>query len=118
MKKLMMLIVTAIFTLSFTACSMAGETHVGQSVKHSGKAFSHGGASIGHSIAGSAQIVSAALAVPFTIVGSVGAVSTEISNELMKAATEPAQGPLVISDEAFTVGPAPNEALNNNAKTQ
>lgn len=104
-------IIFTIITI-FSADSFAWDnTHSGRAVKEAGKAGSHSSASAGHSIAGSAQVTSAASAVPFAIAGSAGAVSMEIAGGLMDAATAPIGAPLEITDESVTAGPPPNQAL-------
>jgi hypothetical protein len=111
MKKIKVLAISSVFIMVLSVNLFAGDTHSGQAVKEAAKAGSHASASAAHSIAGSGQVTSAVSAVPLSVVGSVGAVSTEIAKDLMEAATAPIGAPLEISDEAVTVGPPPDKAL-------
>ena len=89
----------------------AGDTYSGQAVKPSGQASVHGSAAVAHGVVGAAQFTSGAVAVPLYVVGSVGAASTYIADELMAAATAPVGEPLAIADETVTVGPSPDLVL-------
>lgn len=92
----------------------AGNTHSGQSVNHAAKSGSHASGSAAHSIMSSGQVASAVVAIPFAIVGSVGEVSKQISEDLIDVATTPIGEPLEITDESFIVGPPPNDAIKLN----
>lgn len=111
MKLLKIIAIVSTVTLIWSANSFASENHSGQAIRETGKSGSHASASVGHALAGSGQVTSAASAMPFAIVGSAGAVSTKVSNELMEAATAPIGTPLEITEESITVGPPPSEAL-------
>jgi len=102
-----------ILTFCFTAnlAAFAANTYSGQAIIESGKASYHASNSVSHALVASGQVVSAASAVPFAIVGSVGAVSNEIANDLIDAATAPSGMPLEITDQNVTVGPSPGKAL-------
>ena len=107
------IMISLISILSMIGNANAG-SHGDQAIKHSSKSISHASASVGHSIVGSGQVASAVAAVPFAIVGSVGEVSKNISEDLMDIATTPIGEPLEISDESFIVGPPPSEAIEIN----
>ncbi len=111
MKFVKSLTIALLVTLTLSVNSFAGETHSGRAFVEAGNASSHASASAAHSIAGTAQVTSAALAVPLFVVGAVGGLSNEIAIDLMDIATAPVGTPLEISDESMTVGPAPNNAL-------
>lgn len=111
MRKMNLFLISVILGLSFTSYVFAAEsTHSGKAVENASKAGSHASASAAHSIAASGQVTSAASAVPLAIGGSVGAVSGQLANESMRAATAPIGTPLQITDETLTIVP-PNEAL-------
>ena len=112
MKKAITLI-TAVVMMMITTCSLsfAQETHAGQAVKHTGAASSHASRSAAHSIAASGQVVSGVIAVPLMSAGVVGAASAQAGEALWDGATAPAHGPLEISDETVTAGPAPDKAM-------
>ncbi|WP_300463825.1 hypothetical protein [Desulfobacula sp.] len=117
MKKIKILIISGVLVLAINGIAFSGDTHSGKAIEQAGKAGSHGSASAAHAIVGSGQVTSAASAVPLSVAGSVGAVSTEVANELMDAATAPIGTPLEITDESVTAGPPPNEVLKTNKKT-
>lgn len=117
MKKMMILAIICIVTLALNGNLLAGDTHSGEAVKQGSKAASHGSASAAHAIVGSGQVTSAASAVPLSVAGSAGAVSTEIAKDLMEAATAPIGSPLEITDESVTAGPPPNEVLKTNTQS-
>jgi len=103
-------IVTFCFTANLTA--FAADTYIGQAIIESGKASYHASSSAAYALVASGQVVSAAAAVPFAIAGSVGAVSNEIANDLIDAATTPPGKPLEITDITVMAGPSPDEALH------
>ena len=107
MKKTFISLIVLTFYLIISSNSFAGSTHSGQALKDSGNASYHASKSAAHAIVASGQVVSAAAAVPFAVGGSLGAVSNEIANDLLDAAT----APLEITDQTVTVGPPPGEAL-------
>ena len=112
MKKINLLVIAYAVTIILSTNSYGGaDTHSGQAVEEASKAGSHASAGSAHSIVGSGQVTSAASAVPLAIGGSAGAVSTEMANDLMEAATAPIGTPLPIADESVVAGPPPNEAL-------
>lgn len=86
-------------------------TYSGRAVQESARGMSHAAAGVMYGAVASGQAVSAAAAVPFTLIGSVGAVSTCIGQGLTDAATAPAGAPLPIADEIVTAGPPPDQAL-------
>lgn len=95
----------------FGSTVYADNTHAEEAVKKSAQASGNASASAAHSIAASGQVTSAALAVPLTVVGSVGAVSAKTGDALSKAASAPIGTPLVVTDEVVTAGPPPSEAM-------
>ncbi len=97
--------------LIFSTNALGGESHSGRAIADLGKASTHASAGAGHAIVGSGQAISAIASVPFALVGSVGAVSSEIAKDLLNAATAPVGTPLEITDETVSAGPPPNEAL-------
>ena len=113
MKKLITSL-TALTVLMITACtqSFAQDSHTGNAIKHAGAASSHASRSAAHSIAATGQVVSGVIAVPLMSAGAVGAASARLGEELWDAATAPAGGPLEISEETVTAGPAPDEAVH------
>jgi hypothetical protein len=110
MKAIKMWSAAIVLSLAVTGTSHA-DTYSGRAAAESGQAASHAGGSMVNGAAASGQATSAAVAVPFAIVGSVGMVSGEIANGLMDAATAPAEGPLPVSSEAVTAGTPPDQAL-------
>lgn len=102
-------ILTSCFTAKLAA--FAADTYIGQAIIESGKASYHASNSTAHALVASGQVISAASAVPFAIVGSVGAVSNEVANNLMDAATITPGTPLEVSDQAIMVGPPPGDFL-------
>lgn len=116
--------------LGILACSCAllfagnvyAATNSGRAVEEAGQTSAHASASAAHGIAASGQATSAAAAVPVGVsgaasvgsgaaAGSVGSAGIQAADNLMKAATAPADGPLPVSDETITAGPPPNKAL-------
>lgn len=87
------------------------DTHSGKAASHGSQASQHASGSAAHAIMASGQVVSGAASVPFMASGASGAVSAQIGEDLNKAATAPADGPLEISDETITVGPPPDQAM-------
>lgn len=105
----------AIVTLVLSSSSIfAADTHSGQAVNHAAKSGSHASGSAAHAIMSSGKVSSAASAIPFAVVGSVGEVSKQISKDLMDAATAPIGTPLEITEESIVAGPPPNEAIKAN----
>lgn len=115
MKKLI-LAVTLILSVGFAGNSFAEETYSGRAVAESGRASSHASAGVTYGTVASGQAVSAVAAVPFAVLGSAGAVSSEISAGLMELATAPAGTPLPITDEVFTAGPPPDRAIQEQSR--
>lgn len=111
MKTLYGLAIASAITLILNCSSFAGDTHSGQASLEASKAGSHASKSAFHAIVASGQVTSAASAVPLAIGGSAGAMSAEIAEDLIDAATAPEGAPLHITDETVTVGPPPDEAL-------
>jgi hypothetical protein len=102
------------FTLMITTTcglSFARDTHASKAVKHAGAAGSHASRSAAHSVAASGQVVSGVIAVPLMSAGAMGAASAQAGEALWEASAAPAHGPLEISEETVTAGPAPDQAI-------
>ena len=104
-----------VFVLIALAC-LAGTcsaecTYSGRALQESASVSSHASAAAVYGAVALTQAVSAVAAVPFGMAGSAGAVSAQISEGLMDAATTPVRGPLPISDRIITAGPSPDQAL-------
>lgn len=109
--KTMLLGISLIALLSVNA--YAGDTHSGRAVTHSGQASVHSAEAAAHGSVGAVQVTSGAVAVPLYVIGSVGALSTHVADELMEVATTPIGEPLEITDETVTAGPPPDKVLAN-----
>lgn len=81
------------------------------SVQHSGQASKHGVNAIGHSMAGGGKLISGAVAVPLTAVGSVGKVAGDAGKEMWNNATAPIGEPLPVTEDTITAGPPPAKAI-------
>ncbi len=112
MEKFGLLVMSSAFLIILNLNACASATHSEQAIKESGEAASHASASLAHGIIASGQVTSAVSAIPLAVVGSVGAVSAEISKDLLEVATTPIGTPLEITDETVTVGLRPEEALS------
>jgi len=106
MKKKMVITCAVLISMFFGQQAMAQG-----STQHSGQAVGHSALAVGHGAVGSAQLTSAAVAVPLIAVGAVGAVSAEMGKGLIKAANKPIGEPLEICDETLTAGPSPDRAI-------
>ncbi|MBF0572359.1 MAG: hypothetical protein HQK69_01165 [Desulfamplus sp.] len=115
---IMVIVITIMGAFLMTKYSFAADTNSGQALDESGKAGAHASNSAAHAIISTGKVTSAASAIPLSIGGAAGAVSSEIANDLMDAATAPAGTPLEISDESVSVGPPPDEALKTNTETK
>ncbi|MDH3513862.1 MAG: mechanosensitive ion channel protein MscS [Gammaproteobacteria bacterium] len=73
---------------------------VAESTKHSAQA-------VGHSLAAGGKLVSGVAAVPLLVVGGMGQASMAAGQALW----ETADGPLPVTDENFTAGPNPGQAM-------
>ena len=73
---------------------------VADSTKHSVKA-------VGHSVAAGGKLVSGVVAAPLMIVGGVGQASMAAGQALWQTA----DGPLPVTEESFTAGPNPGQAM-------
>jgi len=111
MTKLKISVIVLAIAMLLSVNSFGSDTHSSKAVEESGKVSSHASTSAAHAISGSGQVTSAVSAVPLSIGGAAGAVSTEMAKDLMDAATAPIGTPLKIADESVTAGPPPNEAL-------
>ncbi len=112
MKNTFILTIISLCFLAMSGHVLAGDSQSGQAITHGVQAGSHASASVAHGAIGSAQVTSAASAVPLGVAGSVGAASAKGADTLMESATAPIGTPLDITDEAVTAGPPPSEALN------
>ena len=91
---------------------------------HSGKASKHSVLALSHGVAGSAQVASAAVAVPLVVVGSValsaGAASVELGEGLSKVASSKASQKtthhveLEVTEITITVDRSPAQAMKDN----
>ena len=104
----------AIGILVSSSSIFAADTHSGQAAKHAANSGSNASGSAAHAIMSSGQVASAAAAIPLAIIGSVGEVSKQISEDLMDAAMAPIGTPLEITEESIVAGPPPNEAIKAN----
>lgn len=112
MKQLFKLIMASIIMIiTINSQAFAQGTHAGKAIKNASAAGSHASQSAAHSIAATGQVVSGIIAVPLMSAGAVGGVSARMGEELRDAANAPATGPLEISDETVTTGPAPDQAI-------
>lgn len=118
MKVLSYLTCVAVLFSSFTSFAEPSSEHSGKASKHSALALSHG-------VTGSAQVASAAVAVPVFVAGStalsVGAASIELGEGLSKVAsskankTTPAQpAELTVTEITITVDRSPTAAMKAN----
>ena len=93
--------------------------------EHSGKASKHSALALSHGIAGSAQVASAAVAVPLVVVGSValsaGIASVELGKGLSKVASSKASQvkrakhiKLEVTEITITVDRSPAQAMKVN----
>jgi len=83
----------------------------GGSVEHSSAAIVHSAQAGGHSMVAGVKLVSGAVAIPLQAAGAIGRASGEVGDELWRAANTPEGDPLPIAPEAFSAGPPPGEAL-------
>ncbi len=111
MKKTLTLIIIIATIVIIAPVSYAQGTHSGQASRNAGQASGAASKSAVHSVAASAQIASAIIAVPLVAIGAVGSVSTHVGEELWDAATSDFSAPLEISDEIVTAGPSPEKAV-------
>ncbi len=115
-------------TLSYLTCvsvlltSMT--TFAEPSTNHSGKASKHSALALSHGVKGSAQVASAAVAVPLVVAGSValsaGAASIEMSEGLSKVASSKATQvkhakkiELEVTEITITVDRAPDQVMKD-----
>jgi hypothetical protein len=106
--------IIAFITLSIcvTGCSFTQCNQGRDALKEAGKASSGARKSSIHAVAASGRTTSAVSSVPFLIGGAAGAASGKAGSDLQQTATQPIGQPLDITDEAITVGPPPDQALN------
>ena len=83
----------------------------GGSVQHYAQASRHLSHAVGHSAVGGVKLSAAVSAAPLKLSGAVGVVSSRMGDDLWHASNAQIDGPLRISDEIITVGPAPDRAL-------
>ncbi len=118
MKALSYLTCVGVLLTSFTSFAEPSSEHSGKASKHSALALSHG-------VTGSAQVASAAMAVPLVVVGSValsvGAASIELGEGMSKVAASKASKvkkaqhvELEITEITITVDRSPAEAMKAN----
>ena len=82
-----------------------------RAANNSSQASEHGSNSVVHAIIGSGQVVSGAASVPLSAAGASGAASTQIADELKKAADAPIGEPLEITEETISIGLPPDKQL-------
>jgi len=113
MKRIQNLILVSMISMTALVSNVSASSlnHSGQALNHAVQSGSHASGSVAHVIMSSGKVASAAAAIPLAIVGSIGEVSKQVSENLMDAAFAPIGTPLDISDESFVVGPPPNEVI-------
>lgn len=103
-------LIAASLSLSTVAFAEGSLQHFGESAQHLKNSTQHSAGSVGHTLVGSGKLVSAAVAVPFKVIGKTAAASEAIGDLLWDSATG---GPaLEVSDNTITAGPAPTVAIN------
>lgn len=118
MKALSYLTCSAILFSSLTVFAEPSSNHSGKASKHSALALSHG-------VAGSAQVASAAVAVPLIVGGSValsaGAASVELAEGLSKVASSKVEKTnqtqvvvLEVTEITITADRSPAKAMQDN----
>jgi hypothetical protein len=85
--------------------------YAADSLRHFSEAAEHSVQAIGHVSVGSVKVLSGAAAVPFRISGALGQAAGEIGDALWEESNRPIGGPLEITDEVFTAGPSPADAM-------
>jgi hypothetical protein len=90
----------------------------GGSTQHFSRGLTHSGQAVGHSMAGGAQLVSAAVAVPLIVSGHVGELATQLGEGAWDAATSPTGTSLPMTDDVITAGPPPDRMLRGEEKEQ
>ena len=101
------LIISVVLITAFTSQPVLAQG----SVQHSVAASEHSIQAVGHSIAGSTKLASGVAAVPLTGIGAIGQVSSDAGNALWDIANSEVNEPLPITEETFTAGPNPNQAI-------
>lgn len=111
MKQIKSVTVAALILLISISPAIAGgsASHFSQGTHHSTQAA-------GHSVAMSGKAVAGSVALPLAVVGMVGKISGQVSNDLWDIANRPVGRPLPISKETLTIGRSPKEALFNKRK--
>lgn len=107
--------ITAIVLASVIAVSPA---RANGSANHGSKAATHSTQAAGHSAAMSAKTVAGSVALPLAVAGTAGQVSGQAAEELWDLANQPIGTPLPITQETFTVGHSPKEAVFNEGDNQ
>jgi len=118
MKALSYISCIAVLMTSFSSFAEPSSEHSGKASKHSALALSHG-------VAGSAQVASAAVAVPLVVGGSValaaGSASIELAEDLSRVADSKAKRvkatkkvELEVTEITITVDRSPAEAMKAN----
>ena len=80
----------------------------GDSVQHSGYASANSARAVGHSVAAVGKTALTVAAVPFVLVGKVGAVSLSTGEAMLDLAGTPFE----IGDEVVTAGPSPDKMIS------
>lgn len=100
-----------VFVVVVTTPCRAGENASGQALRESGLASVHASQAMVSGLVASGQAVSVATATPLALSGAVGTASGEAAKALMGAATAPIGTPLTVTEETYTAGIRPDEAL-------
>lgn len=90
---------------------LAGEPASTNALQHSSQASAHSVSAVLSGLISTGQVASAVSAVPLRISADAGVVSGQSSRVLMEAATAPIGTPLTVTDETYSAGPPPSEAL-------
>ncbi len=100
---------TLIRTIGSTAILLGLSTPVyaGGSAQNFSDSLDHSAQAVALSTVAGLQLVSGAVAIPLMITGEIGKASGEIGESLW----EEANAPLPITEEVFTAGPTPADAM-------
>ena len=114
-----MMYASPVFILTLLVILFGSQPVLAQdSVQHFSAGIDHSAQSVGHLIEGSAKLTSAVIAVPLGLSAQIGAVSGQMSEAMLDYANTPIGTPLPVSDEVFTVGPSPAEAITINGGSE
>lgn len=103
-----------LITVTMLAAAVAvSPAQAGGSADHASEAANHSTKSAGHSAAMSGTVVAGSVALPLAVSGTTGQASSQAAEELWNFANQPIGSPLPITQETFTVGRSPREAVFN-----